>query len=355
MQLSTTTAQNLTTTIGSALTVTVNGQSINITFQGTANQWVEIEGSNSTLTGCVNAQLLNPSGTNVEGAEGCLGFQYYFIYPSYEAYFFNAVELPTTGTYTIALENDSGVTGSVEVDLYDATPTIAPITLNGPPVTAFMTGLSQNFMYTFTGTEGERTGVAITSYDYSSCYTQTVTLYEPNGDQLDQVELYFASDPGSILPPLYYPGGTATMTDVLPSNGTYELYVDDSSCSEGTSQLQLYSSPMLTGSIGINGPTVPAVSTVPGQETQLTFTGTANQSVSLQISNSTYLCDDPYFSYLDGNGRTHGPQRQTMLTEADFCESPSFGPDTLSTSGTYTITVEPFGAIGSVDLTLTSP
>ena len=44
-----------------------------------------------------------------------------------------------------------------------------------------------------------------------------------------------------------------------------------------------------------------------------------------------------------------------FVGEADFCESPSFGPDTLSTSGTYTITVEPDGAAGSVGLTLTSP
>ena len=147
VQLSTTTAQNLTTTIGSALTVTLNGQPVDITFQGNEGQWVEIGGANANLTGCEGVELLNPSGTNIKAAS-CLGVPYYFNYPSYQAYFFDAVELPTTGTYTIYLGDNNGVTGSVEVELYNATPTTAPITLNGPPVTAFMTTPSQNFMYT---------------------------------------------------------------------------------------------------------------------------------------------------------------------------------------------------------------
>jgi len=356
VQLSTTTAQNLTTTIGSALTVTLNGQPVSITFHGNEGQWVEIVGSDLSLTGCVQVQLLSPSGTFMTGA-ACLGFENYVNYsfnpPETIYYFFDAVELPTTGTYTIYLENDNGVTGSVEVDLYDATPTTAPITLNGPPVTAFMSTPSQNFMYTFTGTPGERTGVAITNYDYITCYTQTINLYEPNGDLLDQVELYFAVS-GEIIPPFYYPGGTATMTDVLPSNGTYELYVDDSSCLEGTSQIQLYNSPMLTGTIGINGPTVTALSTVPGQETQLTFTGSQNESISLQTSNSTYLACWPYYAFFGGGAVLTDPNGH-YIDEAGFCEEPSFGPDTLSASGTYTITVEPVSAPGSVDLTLTSP
>jgi hypothetical protein len=149
------------------------------------------------------------------------------------------------------------------------------------------------------------------------------------------------------------------MTDVLPSNSTqsslYWIYVDDSSClGGGTSQIQLYSSPMLTGMIGINGAPVTVVSTVPGQETQLTFTPTHNQSVSLETSNSTYLCGGQYFSYLDPTATLTDPNGN-YVDSADFCESPSFGPNTLSTNGIYTITVEPFGPTGSVDLTLTSP
>jgi len=140
------------------------------------------------------------------------------------------------------------------------------------------------------------------------------------------------------------------MTDVLPSNGTYELYVDDSSCGEGTSQLQVYNSPMLTGTIGVNGSTVTAVSNVPGQQTQLTFTGSANESVSLQSSHLTY--EDCYGG--SELAELTGPTGN-YVNEADLCGSGGFGPVTLSSNGIYTITVEPFGATGSVGLTLTSP
>jgi hypothetical protein len=96
------------------------------------------------------------------------------------------------------------------------------------------------------------------------------------------------------------------------------------------------------------------VSTVPGQQTALTFSGTANQSVSLQTTNSTYEDCDPSWQYVDGVAILTDPHGN-YVDEADLCESPSFGPDTLSTTGTYTITVEPSGAPGSVQLTLTSP
>jgi hypothetical protein len=347
IQLSSTTAQNLTTTFGGALTVTLNGQPINITFTGNEGQWVEMTESNSTLSACVTASLLDPAGGAIwPPGEFCLTTRS-------EIYYMDAQELPTTGTYTISLNPPTGATGSVEIQLYNATPTTGPITPNGPPVTAWMTAPSQNFMYTFSGTEGERAGVAITDFEYPFCY-QTVSLYAPDGEQLDQRVLdYYLSE-------VSYPGGTATMTDVLPSNSTptspYWLYVDDSGCSWGSAQIQLYSSPMQTGTIGINGPPVTAVSTVPGQQTQLTVTPnlSQNQSVSLQTSNSTYLDCDPHWTDVDGFAVLTDPNGNPV-DEADLCESPSFGPVTLSTGGTYTITVEPDGAPGSVDLTLTSP
>ena len=88
VQLSSTTAQNLTTTFGGALTVTLNGEPINITFTGNAGQWVEMTESNSTLSACVSAELIDPEGGIIWSP-----FGYCLATPS-GFYYMDAQELP---------------------------------------------------------------------------------------------------------------------------------------------------------------------------------------------------------------------------------------------------------------------
>jgi len=130
----------------------------------------------------------------------------------------------------------------------------------------------------------------------------------------------------------------------LPVDGTYTIFLD-ASCGPMSISLQLFSAPTLTGTISVNGGSVNAPSNVSAQWNQLTFRGYAGESINLTTANSTYQ-DGVYIELDDPNGG---------YVDSDWTADPtgSIGPDTLSMDGSYRILVEPYGAAGSVDLSLT--
>ncbi len=121
----------------------------------------------------------------------------------------------------------------------------------------------------------------------------------------------------------------------------------------GSATLQLNSVPAdFTASITINGSAVRIPSTgnnALGQNANLTFSGTAGQQVTLNISNDTYTPNtgclltvkDPSGSAITSNYCGIG-----MPT--------TIGPFTTSTTGTYSIYVDPqYAAAGTITIGLT--
>src|SRR6185369_9181139 len=72
---------------------------------------------------------------------------------------------------------------------------------------------------------------------------------------------------------------------VLPSNGTYKIVVDAYFAFAGTTTLQLFNvpAPSTVGTLTFNGPPVTFTTTVPGQDVDMTFSGTAGQRISLKM------------------------------------------------------------------------
>ena len=84
-----------------------------------------------------------------------------------------------------------------------------------------------------------------------------------------------------------------------------------------------------------------------GQNARYTFSGTAGQTATVSLTNSTYTgCAGLNVSILKPDG--------TSLSSAGLCgASGTVGPSSLPTTGTYTVLVNPAGAAtGSVTVTL---
>jgi hypothetical protein len=110
--------------------------------------------------------------------------------------------------------------------------------------------------------------------------------------------------------------------------------------------------PNAAGSLTLNGAGVALTTTVPGQNAQATFSGTATQSVTVHVTNST----------LSGNGTVQliSTDGVTVLTYGYLNGGPNFNLSsaTLPNTGTYTILVNtiPSGPItGNITLTVTNP
>jgi hypothetical protein len=247
--------------------------------------------------------------------------------------FMDTQVLPVAATYTVMVDPSSTSTGSTTLTLYnvpaDFTGTITP---GGSPVTATITTPGQDARLTFNGTAGQRVSLKLSGGLLSDAF-----IYNPDGSTLASTAVN-----GSF--------GAFIDTQTLPTSGTYTIHVNPKGTSTvptpptGNITLTLYDVPAdATGTITPGGSAVTKTTTVPGQDVRLTFSGTAGQRVSVR---RTGLNSD--LTLLNPDGST------LATTSLDFIDT-----QTLPTTGTYTIWVNPRGTstvptpqTGNVTLTL---
>lgn len=126
------------------------------------------------------------------------------------SWFIDSIELPETGTYTIDISNGSQ-TGSVSVQVVDATPQTGTITVGGSAVTLTL-GAGQDANLTFSGTSGQQVSLL---WSNSTLNCPTVSIMQPNGIPLATSNWC----------------GSSSFIDVqtLPTTGTYTVNVDTGS------------------------------------------------------------------------------------------------------------------------------
>src|SRR6185437_2103009 len=133
----------------------------------------------------------------------------------------------------------------------------------------------------------------------------------------------------------------------LATTGTYTLAVLPSSGATGNVTVQLTTFNDVTGSIVIGTP-LNVATTVPGQVARYTFSGTAGQQLSMNLSGNTYTgCNAVVVSVLQSSGATVG--------STGICNGSTGFMDsiTLPTTGIYTVLVSPQGTTtGSITLLL---
>ena len=310
------------------ITTTVPGQNARLTFNGSAGQRVSLQLSNSTFTGCyaVVDSILAPDGTTLVSGGLCNATG-----------FIDTVTLPTSGTYTLLIDPSGATTGSQTLLLNDVpadvTGTIVP---GGSSVTITTTTPGQNANLTFSGTAGQRISLKLTNSTFTGCFAVNDIIKKPDATTLTSTGL--CSSAGFV--------DTAT----LPTTGTYTIFIDPQGTTTGSQTLLLIDVPSdITGSITPGGSSVTLTTTVAGQNAQATFSGTANQRVSLKVTGVSYT--GGYYNWVSVSIKKPDG---TTLTSSLFDNSGGFiDVQTLPVTGTYTIFADPWdSSVGSLTLTL---
>lgn len=315
---------------GSAVSVstTIPGQMALLSFSGTANQRVSVKMTSGSWTGgapsAADVYIRKPDGTT-------LATQF-----TQTAAFLDTQTLPATGTYTLITDPSGATTGGVTLTLYDVGADISgSITAGGSSVTVSPNIPGLNGVHTFSGTSGQRVSLKVTSGSWSGGAPSAADVYikKPDGTTL---ATQFTQTTGFID------------VQTLPTTGTYTVLTDPSGASTGTLTLTLYDVPAdASGSLTL-GSGSSSTNTVPGQNSLLTFSGTASQRVSLVVSGGSLS------GGVSGNSATVYIKKPdgTTLTSVFVLTSGFIDTQTLPTTGTYTVLTDPNNsATGSFTIT----
>lgn len=319
---------------GSAVTVTntTPGQNARLTFAGTAGHRISLKLTNPAYPNAApgsalgTVAVLRPDGSVLPTT----------TYYTASNGFIDARLLPDTGTYTILVDVDTTLTGSVNVALYDFLDVTGPITPGGSAVTATTTAPGQNITLTFSGTAGQRVALLTSNTTITGGY---ISVKKPDGYSLGATVI----------------AGSSRYIDAmtLPVNGTYTISVDPNAEYIGNITFTLYDVPADTSSsITAGGSAVTVTNTAPGQNGLLTFTGTAGQKVSLKLLSASYP-NAPYGSYY-GVVSIIKPNGTTLTGPYAYTASGYYVDTvTLPDNGTYTILLNVYdNLVGSINAVL---
>ncbi len=307
-----------TLTSGTQMTLdlTPPGRNALLSFAGTTGQRVSFymgSGPDSTFT------ILKPDGTT-QASFGS-GLSWTFIEPQ---------TLVATGTHTFKVDPNFAASGSLPTTMYNVDPDVTgSITPGGPSVPVNITSPGQNGLLTFSGTAGQRVSHHVSSGGSS----RTVTIRKPDGTTLAS---------GFSATAAFFLDAVA-----LPTTGTYSILDDPSVTNTGLRTHTLYDVVDVTGTISLNGSTVPVTLDTPGERALLTFSGTASQQVTVRLTGNTMGHTTVNLLKPDG----------TQLTTWSSSQ-PAFNlpQATLPTTGTYTVLVDPSNMnIGSITVAVTNP
>lgn len=301
-----------------AITITTPGQNARLTFSGTTGQKVSLNFTAVTIS-VFYVSINNPDGTTLLSPTGV----------STSGKLIEPLTLPANGTYTILEDPTGSYIGGATLTLYTVVDISGTITPGGSSVTATITTPGQNARYTFAGTVGQRISMLMTSVT-TSC---NVNIYKPDGTILAGYQ-----NPGS---------GAFIDAQTLPAAGTYTILVDPYFANTGSMTLTLYDVVDFTGNTTVNGSSVTVTLNTRGQNGQVTFSGTSGQQVTVRVTSNTIVGVTVKLLKPDGSQLT-----------SSFSSSSSFNltQQTLPTTGTYTIVIDPSGTnTGSMNVSVTSP
>jgi hypothetical protein len=302
------------------VTTTVPGQNGRVTWTGTLNDRVSVRIGAGPL-GTVTVQ--KPDGSSL--GSGSIGVVASFIEP---------MTLPAAGTYALFADYGAVGTGNVTLTTYlvppDVTGTITPGGVPANPVNVQITTPGQNGTLTFSGTSGQRVSMSV-----SGGTSGTVSLHRPDGSQQASVS----------------PGIFAVFMEpqTLTETNTYSIRVNPSGTNTGTITISLYDVPAdTTGTVSIGGAAVPVPLGIPGQRGTLTFSGAASQQVTVRMTGSTFGGTTTV--------RLLRPDGTQLASTSSNFSNFNLATQTLPTTGTYTIVVDPSAAnTGSVNVAVTNP
>jgi len=304
---------------GSSLPITIPraGQRARVSFDGTAGQRLSIGLTSSTLSGG-SLTVLKPDGSTLSGPS-TIGTSPAGI---------DLPVLPTTGTYVIQIDPSSNYTGGLTLTLSEeVTGTIVP---GGSAVTVSISRAGQRARLTFTGTSGQRLSLKTTGVTIGQA---AVSILRPDSSTQAAMTAYY--DTAGFLEPT-----------TLGSSGTYALLIDPNATNTGDITVTLYDVPANpTGSVTINGSAFTVSLPVPGQNGDVSFSGTSGEGITIRGANNTIGCLG--LTLYEAGGNSSGIHICTTTFTMGW---------TLGSTGTHVIRVDPdTWNTGSVDISVTDP
>jgi len=311
--------------VGKVVAMGTPGQNSFITIEGTLGQRISLNLGNVTLNGGSNfytVYVKKPDGaTLVSKFLGGAGFV-------------DILTLPVDGTYLLLVDPSDSTTSNITVTVNDVpADTTGTITAGGSAVNVANAHPGQNGVLTFSGTANQRVSVRMTNASYTGGSFCTVYLKKPDGTTLDSV---------------FFTGSGFIDVQTLPTTGTYTIFIDPKDAAVGSVNVTLYDVPAdLTGSVTVGGSALNVAPSVPGQNANVTFQGTSSQQVTVRITSSTLSCVAVTLKQPNGS---------TLTTKSSCAAAFNLTTQTLPTTGTYTIKVDPSDAnTGNLNVNVTNP
>lgn len=268
--------------------------------------------------------------------------------------YMDALTLPATGTYTILIDpiNDPklrcsdgalrpfGATARLYDVPQDAMRTIAA---SGAATILSFSAPGQNAILTFDGFNGQR--IALRSLQSVTTIIGTdIKIYSPgaypNGTPITSQTL----NSSSFTEPL-----------MLTAGGAYTIFVDHQFNKTSDVTLYLYDVlPDIAGAITVNGTSVSANISIPGQNAGYSFSIGSSQALTINLLSNTFsdpitgVGYSPTLSIVNSSGAT--VFSTSVNVPAGSYAVPSLSP------GNYTLKIDPTGpSVGTMSLRLTNP
>jgi YD repeat-containing protein len=297
-------------------------------FDGVAGQRISMEVTNSTFpfpggfAQCATVKFYRPDGLEA----------FTFNILTEGNTFMDVRTLPINGTYTMVLIPWGSNIGQATFKLNNIpADNQGTIVAGGAPVNISTTVPGQRASLTFAGTANQVISLIFGNSTFPNpggfASAGALTILNPDGSML--------LNGGALFSP-------TTFVDrrTLPATGTYTLLFDFWDSNTGQATITLYDVPTDNqGTIVPSGPAVNISTTVPGQRAGLTFSGTANQTISLLLTNSTFPNPGGFASAAaltifnpDGSKLV---DNQAVFSPTNFVDR-----RTLPATGTYTILVD---------------
>lgn len=314
---------------GSSVTVSPNIPGLNAvhTFSGTSGQRVSLKLTSGSWSGgspsAADVYIKKPDGTTLASQ---------FVIASA---FLDVQTLPSTGTYTVLTDPGGASTGTLTLTLYDVPADATGSMTFGAGFVNTNTTPGQNSWGTFSGTSGQRISVLVSGGSFSG------------GVSGNSSTISFRTSGGATLGSVFVTSGGFIDTVSLASSGTFSVLSDPNNSAVGSATITAYLVVDSSGTVTINGGATTVTTATPGQDGNYTFSGTASQQVTVSIASNTTSC--VAVTLKQPNGST--------LTSTFSCGgSFNLSQQTLPTTGTYTINIDPSGSnTGSLNLSVTSP
>jgi YD repeat-containing protein len=301
------------TSLGStaAVNIATAGKASLLIFDATQGQYVTAYVTNVTLPGTTYLYLYGPDS----------GFVTYTSVTQGSAFKVDFGQLPSTGTYTLAVQAAGGSTGGLSIQLLPAA--TGTMTINGPALTANLLA-AQNGRYTFSGTLGQRLTLGVTPG--TPFGGGSINIYSPDG---------------SVLLPGLCPCAINTSDDkkldlgALPMGGTYTVTLTQNGVAAGTASLQLASE--ATGTLTVDG-SAASIALGTAQNGRYTFSANASAWLGLGVTSlsTTPASRSVDLSIADPSG--------TIIWTGTASGPWSWQLPQLTSTGTYTLRVMPQGA-----------